>query len=61
MLETVKPINQYTGERADGGMMADGGHIDMEDLRSEYESTYLAYVKSDDYMSFEEWLEKKGI
>lgn len=36
--------------------------IDLEDLRSEYESTYLAYVKSDDYMEFEEWLKKvKGI
>lgn len=36
--------------------------IDLEDLRSEYESTYLAYVKGDDYMEFEEWLEKvKGI
>lgn len=36
--------------------------IDLEDLRSEYESTYLAYVKGNDYMEFEEWLEKvKGI
>lgn len=36
--------------------------IDLEDLRSEYESTYLAYVKGGNYMEFEEWLEKvKGI
>lgn len=36
--------------------------VDLEDLRSEYESTYLVYVKGDDYMEFEEWLEKvKGI
>lgn len=39
--------------------------VDLEDLRSEYESTYLAYVgveNSDDFMTFEEWLEKyKGI
>ena len=36
--------------------------VDLEDLRSEYESTYLAYVKGTDYLEFEEWLEKyKGI
>jgi len=35
MLETVKPINQYTGERADGGMMADGGGTpDVKSLKS---------------------------
>lgn len=36
--------------------------IDLNELRSEYESTYLAYVKGNDYMEFEEWLKKvKGI
>ena len=28
------------------------------ELRSEYESTYLAYVNGDDVKSFEEWLEE---
>lgn len=36
--------------------------VDLEDLRAEYESTYLAYVKGSDYLEFEEWLEKiKGL
>lgn len=31
--------------------------VDLEDLRSEYESTYLAYVRiGDKYLSFEKWL-----
>ena len=35
--------------------------IDLEDLRSEYESTYLHYFLNNP-MSFEEWLKKeKGI
>jgi hypothetical protein len=35
--------------------------IDLEDLRSEYESTYLSYFKQNP-MSFEKWLKKeKGI
>lgn len=28
------------------------------ELRSEYESTYLAYVRGNDYLEFEEWLVK---
>jgi hypothetical protein len=34
---------------------------DLEDLRSEYESTYLAYAlfaENADFMNFEQWLEK---
>ena len=38
---------------------------DLEDLRSEYESTYLAYAlfaENADFMNFEQWLEKhKGL
>lgn len=35
--------------------------IDLEDLRSEYESTYLSYFNHNP-MSFEKWLKKeKGI
>jgi len=35
--------------------------IDLEDLRSEYESTYLHYFQNNP-MSFEKWLKKeKGI
>ncbi len=35
--------------------------IDLEDLRSEYESTYLHYFQKNP-MSFEKWLKKeKGI
>jgi hypothetical protein len=33
--------------------------IDLTELRSEYESTYLYYYKDkSDCMTFEEWLEK---
>ena len=33
--------------------------VDLNELRSEYESTYLYYFKDkDDYLEFEEWLEK---
>ena len=33
--------------------------VDLTELRSEYESTYLAYyMKQSNYMEFEEWLEK---
>ena len=37
--------------------------VDLNELRSEYESTYLAYyMNNPNYMEFEEWLEKvKGI
>ena len=37
--------------------------VDLEDLRSEYESTYLHYWNKDNpLMSFKEWLKKeKGI
>ena len=36
--------------------------IDLEDLRSEYESTYLNYWNKSNLMSFEKWLKKeKGI
>jgi hypothetical protein len=45
--------------------MKEKNMVDLEDLRAEYESTYLAYVgieNSDDFMTFEEWVEKyKGI
>ena len=38
---------------------------DLEDLRSEYESNYLAYAlfaENADFMNFEQWLEKhKGL
>ncbi len=31
--------------------------IDLEDLRSEYESTYLHYFSNnEDYLTFKEWL-----
>ena len=32
----------------------------MSELRSKYESTYLAYVKGTDFMSFEEWADEYG-
>lgn len=32
--------------------------IDLEDLRSEYESTYLSYFNKNP-MSFEKWLKKE--
>ena len=32
--------------------------LDLDDLRSEYESTYLAYVKGNDYLEFEQWLKE---
>ncbi len=37
--------------------------FDLEELRSEYESTYLAYFRNrDEYFEFEEWLKVyKGI
>lgn len=36
--------------------------VDLEDLRSEYESTYLSYFNKDNPISFEKWLKKeKGI
>lgn len=37
--------------------------VDLEDLRSEYESTYLAYIRiGDKYMSFKVWLNRfKGL
>jgi len=33
--------------------------IDLEDLRSEYESTYLNYWNKSNPMSFEKWLKKE--
>ena len=38
--------------------MAKEKFIDLEDLRSEYESTYLSYFKKNP-MSFEKWLKKE--
>ena len=36
--------------------------IDLNDLRSEYESTYLAYVPKERQLSFNEWAKKeKGL
>lgn len=36
--------------------------VDLEDLRSEYESTYLSYFNKSNPISFEKWLKKeKGI
>lgn len=36
--------------------------IDLEDLRGEYESTYLAYGQNQNPISFDKWLKKeKGI
>lgn len=37
-------------------------HIDLEDLRGEYESTYLSYFNKSNPITFEDWLKKeKGI
>lgn len=36
--------------------------IDLNDLRSEYESTYLSYFSKNNPITFEKWLKKeKGI